>query len=141
MRLLLSLLVLAPLSAEAAMMEHYDLASLWQMSDEVILADEVFFPSSAAWSVTRTYQATKVYKGSLKVGDNVEVFNDAYDLNLPRSYSVSAGGEVKTLEPPTPETRVFLFLVAPRRGVSGYQKVPSGMRLIADGRVYRFEQQ
>jgi hypothetical protein len=149
MRYILALLaLLSPLSASAAMMPHYDLASLWHLSDEVVLAEEVSHttPPAASWNRTTTYRITKVYKGALSAGGSVEVYDDAYRLELPRLYLRTGPGAYSWEEPPARSPQAVLFLIAApaREGAPAgklYQKVFSGMRLIGGGKVYRVEQQ
>ncbi len=146
----LLLAVLAPAVAPAAPMDHYDLASLWFEAQQVVLADEVSHQYQLAeWNETTTYDVTKVWKGTLEVGARIEVFDDTYDLTLEPTWDTSDPQNLRQIPAPDREPRAILFLVpAPPRLVDEHRmtpeglwmKVPSGMRVVADGKVYRFEQ-
>ncbi len=133
----------------AAPMEHHDLASLWWEADHVVLAEERSRQYRVEeWNETVWYQVVEVYKGDLGPGEQVEVYDDAYRYELPMRWDFSDPQNPTPLPLPGIENRVFLFLRTspPRLIREGVQdsgplmKVPSGMRLIADGKVYRFEQ-
>ena len=146
----LLLAALAPAVAPAAPMDHYDLASLWFEAQEVVLADEVSHQYRIAeWNETTTYEVTRIWKGTLEVGAQIEVFDDVYDLTIDPTLDTSDPEHPRQIAAPEREARAILFLVpAPPRLVDEHHstpeglwmKVPSGMRILAGGKVYRFEQ-
>jgi hypothetical protein len=140
-----------PADALAAPMEQHDLASLWFEAGEVVMADEIAHGTEGAdWNEITTYRVTRSWKGTLAVGAELEVFDDAYDLTIDPTWDVSDPENPRQVPGPEREPRAILFLVpsAPRMIAEGqftraglWQKVPSGMRILADGKVYRFVQQ
>jgi len=151
---LLSLLLLSTcgpvLGADAAPMEHHDLASLWFLADHVVKAETISHQSRhEEWNTTTTYRLTHVYGGDLRAGDEVEVYDDAYRTTFQASWDLSDPEHPVERMPPRKDPEEILFLTpAPPRlireglmdGEGLFQKVPSGQRLLAGGRVYRFEQ-
>ena len=136
--------------AQAADMENYDLASLCYLSKEIVLAEEVSHQTRLiSWNETTTYKITKVYQGSLSVGKEIEVYDDAYRLDIGAPYQRDAAGVWKLGTAPAREKRVMLFLsmaddwkpLPDKPALTGlYRKTPSGIRLFADGKTYRVEQ-
>ena len=137
--------------AGSAPMEHHDLASLWFMADHVIRAEVVAQQARhEPWNTTTTYRVTHVYGGALVVGDEVEVYDDAYRTEIPPSWDwIEPDHPVERMPPPADPEQVLFLAAAPPRlireglldGEGLFQKVPSGQRLLAGGRVYRVEQQ
>jgi hypothetical protein len=77
------------------------------------------------------------------------VFDDVYDLTIEPTWDTSDSEHPRQIAAPEREPRAILFLVpAPPRMIDErhwtpeglWMKVPSGMRILADGKVYRFEQ-
>lgn len=149
--LLLGAVCCPAVTAKAAPMEHHDLASLWFLADHVIRAEPVSLQHRhEEWNTTTTYRVTHIYGGSLAIGDQIEVYDDAYRTVFQASWDYSDPEHPVERMPLRKDPVEVLFLVpAPPRlireglldGDGLYQKVPSGQRLLAGGRVYRFEQQ
>jgi len=131
-------------------MEHHDLASLWFEADHVIEAAEVSHQHRIAeWNTTTTYRVSRVFKGDLAGGAEIEVYDDAYRLEIEAAFDYRDPQHPVRIPAPEREDAVYLFLQAarPRRitetvtdGEGLYQKVPSGMRIVAGGGVYRMAQ-
>ena len=146
--ILLSLLLGLPSAGAAAPMEHHDLASLWFLADHVLEAEEISHQHRIAeWNTTTTYRVSRVFKGELATGAEIEVYDDAYRLDLEPGLGDPASPEL--VSAPEHSAVVYLFVesAAPRQitetttdGEGLYQKVPSGMRIVVDGGVYRFAQ-
>ena len=138
------------LPSTAAPMEHHDLASLWFLADHVVRAEPVSTQARhEEWNTTTTYRVIHVYGGELARGDEVEVYDDAYRTTFQASWDWSDPEHPVERMPLRKDPEEVLFLVpAPARlireglldGEGLYQKVPSGQRLLAGGRVYRVEQ-
>ncbi len=138
------------LPAAAAPMQHHDLASLWFLAEHVITAEEVSQQHRIEeWNTTTTYRVGRVLKGDLQPGVEVEVYDDAYSTEIPPQYDFSDPAAPLQVPAPPLEPTVYLFLeeAAVRlisEGVTDgeglYQKVPSGIRVVAGGGVYRVEQ-
>jgi hypothetical protein len=110
--LVFAAVVLGFANAHAAMMLHYDLAGLVLKSDTIVTADKLG---------PGRYRITRVVRGGAKVGDELAIYDGLYNTT----------GE--TVDP-----SVYLFL---EHGTDGKSYlVSSGMRVIAHGKVYRFEQ-
>ena len=147
----LALALLFPAGVPAAPMEHHDLASLWFEADEIVMADELAHGTEGAdWSEITAYRVTRSWKGALAVGAEIEVFDDAYNLTIDPTWDVSDPEHPQQVPAPEREPRAILFLEpsAPRMIAEGqftraglWQKVPSGMRILAGGKVLRFVQQ
>ncbi len=145
-----ALLLTWSVPALAAPMQHHDLASLWFLADHVIVATEVSSQHRIEeWNTTTTYRADRILKGDLAAGAEVEVYDDAYSGELAPLYDWSDPAAPVQLPVPELEPQVYLFIEpsAPRlisEGVTDgeglYQKVPSGIRVLAGGGVYRVEQ-
>ena len=131
-------------------MEHHDLASLWFMADHVVEAEEVSRQHRIAeWNTTTTYRVSRVFKGELAAGVEIEVYDDAYRLEIAPRHDYTDPDNPVLVPPPKRSATVYLFVdpAAPRQiteavtdGEGLYQKVPSGMRIVTDGGVYRFAQ-
>ena len=142
--------LLASAPAQAAPMEHHDLASLWFLADEIVMADEVSHGTEGAdWNETTKYRITRSWKGSLAVGAEIEVFDDAYRLDFEPTWDSSDPEHPRQIAAPVREPRAILFLEPSEARMiaegqytrSGlWEKVPSGMRILAGGKVYRFTQ-
>lgn len=137
-------------TVSAAPMEHHDLATLWFLAEEVVEAQEVAHGFELAeWNETTTYRVERTLKGTLAVEAEIVVFDDAWSTRIESSWDYSDSENPRQLPAPAFEGRVYLFLTAaaPRMIAEGrytreglWQKVPSGMRLVAEGGVWRFEQ-
>jgi hypothetical protein len=138
-------------TASAAAMHHTDLASLWFLAPVVVEAEEVSHQfEGAEWNETTTYRVTRTWKGDLEPDARIEVFDDTYRLELEPTWDdADPAGPRRVAAPERDTTRVYLFLEpAPARLIEEgrstreglWQKVPSGMRIVAGGGVYRFEQ-
>ena len=136
--------------ALAAPMQHHDLASLWFLADHVIVATEVSTQHRIeAWNTTTTYRVDRTLKGDLAPGEEVEVYDDAYSSEIAPAYDWSDPTAPVQLPAPELEPQVYLFLEPSGRrliaegvtdGEGLFQKVPSGIRVLAGGGVYRVEQ-
>jgi hypothetical protein len=129
-------------TAHAGNLTDYDLASLCEQATAVVMADEVAHPPGAySWETTTVYRVTKVYSGPLAVGDTVTLDDDSYSLS---GGDMSPGTSFGSDGVPPRETRDILFLEPGSKPDVGptppWDLVMSGRRLIAGGRVYRFEQ-
>ena len=118
----------------AAPMSDSDLASLWYLADVVVEGREQGYRTENYWE-HGTLVVTEVHKGRdrVKVGDRIDVALQAYS----REPALS-GDPVETNE-------VVMFLKWNERGDDyrpgrRYLPVPSGIRLIEDDVVYRFQQ-
>ena len=70
----LCMTLIGPGLLHAARMYHYDLASLALLSEHVVLAERGPERPLTKWTKAGTYTIKKVYGGSLKVGEEIEVF-------------------------------------------------------------------
>lgn len=147
--ILLSILAsAAPL--RAAPMEHHDLASLLFEAEHVVEAQAVSHQHLIEeWNTTTTYRVTRVLQGDLALDSEIQVFDDAYNYDIRPRYDWTDPAAPRALPVPELDPQVFLFLApAPPRQINEQQatpeglfhKVPSGMRIVAEGHVYRFEQ-
>jgi hypothetical protein len=132
--------MLAPAArTEAAMMVHHDLASLVMLGDAVVMAERGKARDVTPYVSATTYAITKVYAGKLAAGTSLEVLDDAYDETFDPGYGP---GDAK----PDPTVVLFIRKVDPAslapglENGPGWSVVPSGMRVMFSGRVYRFEQ-
>jgi len=135
--------LIGPALLHARMMYHYDLASLALMSDHVVLAERGPERPLTEWTKAGKYTIKKVYRGSLKVGQEIEVFDSGL-------YNISGkGGPWPRRKPLTLDPETVLFLQDrenPQRslrwlpGTLRFSIVSSGMRVLSEGKVYRFIQ-
>jgi hypothetical protein len=107
---------LAPRSAAARPMPHRDLAGLVMESDAVVVAERVSVEHPARYSEIGHYRVERALFGTMAKGMEVAVEQSLY-----------ATGRHNL------DKRAVLFLV---KG----ELVPSGMRVIEGGKVFRFEQ-
>lgn len=136
--------------ALAAPMQHHDLASLWFLADHVVVATEISSQHRIeVWNTTTTYRVDRILKGDLADGEEVEVYDDAYSSELAPTYDWTDPTAPVALPVPDLEPQVYLFLEPSAQrlisegvtdGEGLYQKVPSGIRVLAGGGVYRMEQ-
>lgn len=148
--LLLLLCISWALPTAAAPMQHHDLASLWFLAEYVVTAEQVSQQHRIEeWNTTTTYRVDRVLKGDIQAGAEVEVYDDAYSLEIPPQYDYSDPAAPVQVPASELEPMVYLFLEdAPPRliaegvtdGEGLHQKVPSGLRVVAGGGVYRMEQ-
>ncbi|MBI5499017.1 MAG: HEAT repeat domain-containing protein [Deltaproteobacteria bacterium] len=146
----LAILLAAPAGAAAAPMEHHDLASLWFLADEIVMGEEISHGTEGAdWNEITTYRVSRSWKGELEVGAEIEVFDDVYRLAIEPTWDLSDPASPRRIDPPEREPCAILFLVpSPARLIEEgrftreglWMKVPSGMRILAAGKVYRFVQ-
>ncbi|MBI5490400.1 MAG: HEAT repeat domain-containing protein [Deltaproteobacteria bacterium] len=146
----LAALLAAPAGAGAAPMEHHDLASLWFLADEIVMGEEISHGTEGAeWNEITTYRVSRSWKGDLAVGAEIEVFDDVYRLTIEPTWDWSDPENPQRIDPPEREACAILFLKpAPARMIEEgrftreglWEKVPSGMRILAGGKVYRFVQ-
>jgi hypothetical protein len=127
-------------SAHAAMMQHTDLTSLVLDSDEIVLARRAGERDGGPWSVINDHVVTKVYAGTLAPNDVVSLDYGAYSMTPLWGWGQREGGAPKMSD------AVVLFLVRPTKE-NGYNAAPggfwlahSGLRILYDDTVYRFEQ-
>ena len=133
---LVALLVVTCLGGKtgAAPMSDSDMASLWHLADVVVEGQEQGYRTENYWE-HGTLVVTEVHKGRdrVKVGDRIDVALQAYS----RAPAFS--------QDPVETNEVVMFLKwnertdAYRPG-NRYLPVPSGIRLIKDDVVYRFQQ-
>src|SRR5688500_14797153 len=133
---LVALLIVTCLGAKAgaAHMPDSDMASLWHLADVVVEGREQGYKTVDYWE-HGTLVVTEVHKGQgrVKVGDRIDVAMMAYSRKP--AFSQYA---IETDE-------VVMFLTWNERGDAyrpgnRYLPVPSGIRLIKDDVVYRFQQ-
>ncbi|MEI8256793.1 MAG: hypothetical protein WCJ30_14050 [Deltaproteobacteria bacterium] len=120
--------------ARAAMMEHTDLAGLAFQSDAIVAADRVGVTAVNQYVSNTTYRVTRVLAGSLAAGAT---------LTLGDSGCVMDGSPYGAAHPLPLDRSVVLFLsrVQPDpRLPPEWRIVPSGLRVMSGGLVYRFEQ-
>jgi hypothetical protein len=116
------LLIVAALAGSAAAhpMLHFDLAGLVRDSEAIVYAERIKLESPSQYSHIDHYRVTRVVKGKLAIGDEVAVEEELYGTD-----------RVKL------DKAAVLFL-APQHGK--LELVSSGLRVVKDGGVYRFEQ-
>ena len=143
--LLAPIVMLAILSAaptgRAAMMVHHDLSSLVSMSDAVVLAERGQDRDLTPYVSATTYKVKKVYMGTLEAGKSVEILDEGYTMDHPISLDVAL---------PAPDKDRVLFISKidkdglpadlKKSNPPSWSVVPSGMRIMISGQVYRFEQ-
>jgi hypothetical protein len=110
--LALAVLLVSRVGAANPVFAHHDHAGLVLSSDEIVVAERVA-PSR--------YHVVRVLHGRFAPGQEIEVHDAAYDVDWP-----------------TVDTTVVLFLVAVN-GDPAFYLVQSGLRVVRQGRVYRFE--
>ena len=118
----------------AAHMPDSDLASSWYLADVVVEGREEGYKTENYWE-HGTLVVTEVHKGRdrVKVGDRIDVAMMAYSRKPAFS------------QDPVETNEVVMFLKWNERGDAyrpgrRYLPVPSGIRLIKDDVVYRFQQ-
>jgi hypothetical protein len=102
--------VLATRRADAKMMEHYDLAGLVLRSESIAIVDRV---------APGRYHVVARLRGSIATGIELALEDSLYDF------------------PTGTDARMYAFLA--KRGI-GYELVPSGLRIVVNGTVNRYEQ-
>jgi hypothetical protein len=137
---MLAILSIAP-CGQAAMMLHYDLSSLVSMSDAVVLAEHGQERKLTPYVSATTYKIKKVYMGTLAAGKSIEILDDGYSMDHPLSLDVAL---------PAPDKDRVLFIGKidaaglptdlKKSNPPSWSVVPSGMRIMISGQVYRFEQ-
>ena len=128
-------------------LSHHDLASLVVMSEYVVLAEHV-----GEWDVKasdHTFSVLKVYRGAMLPGETITVKGiGQYDLTGERERMLSGVDSKKDGMKLDPNAVLFLMPAqsqdpAVRRTADGtrriYKVVASGLRVISQGTVYRFE--
>jgi hypothetical protein len=115
--LVIWLLVVGVGQADAKMMVHYDLAGLLVQSEAVVIAERI---GPAPADGASRYRVTRSLRGGLKPGAELELYDGHYNTRG------------RTIEP-----RAVLFL-STHDGKP--HLVPSGLRVIEKGKVFRFEQ-
>lgn len=120
-------------AADAGNLAHYDLASLSFISRSIVLVDEVSHQSRIeAWNKTTIYKVIKAYQGPLKIGQQVEVYDEAESpssTGKQRAVLFISPAEPREIKPGKPLLRGL------------YEAAPSGWRFLVEGMVYRVEQQ
>jgi hypothetical protein len=130
--------LLAPaIPAHAAMLKHYDLASLALIADVIVMAERTGGPDEAA-----EYRVLRVLAGQgLRTGEAITINQASYDV--PAEPESAWTGE--RLDGPV-EPAAILFLLRPEihapwsHSHPSWSLVPSGLRVFVGGRAYRFEQ-
>lgn len=115
--------------ARAAMMAHHDLASLALEADAIVRAERTGGPDDAA-----TYRVVRVLAGGgVRAGETITIAQSVYFVDARATFAPPLAGPV--------EPSAFLFLRAGRDpSQPAWSLVGSGLRLVAGGRAYRFEQ-
>lgn len=129
--LLALLLTASPRLAGAAMMRHHDLASLVLDSEAIVLARRGAVEPRQYYNLTH-HEILKVYRGSLTVGDDLAVSTDGYLLSRD-PWGVDDGTAAAMSD------QVVLFVRHHQRD-RDWRLTASGLRILVDGRVLRFEQ-
>jgi hypothetical protein len=119
-------------SAHAAMLRHTDLAGLVWRSEAIVIAERDETKDARTAQQATRYRVTRSFRGPLHAGDELSLDDG--------NYALDSGVSVKPLD-----TTVVLFLVrtpdAERSSApQPWMIVPSGLRIVSQGRVYRFEQ-
>ncbi|MEM7235694.1 MAG: hypothetical protein AAF517_26215 [Planctomycetota bacterium] len=117
--LCLAVLSLARVNAATVVLFQHDLPSLVHASKYVVVAERL--PKSRTAKET-PFRVTRVLKGPMLSGRKIDVLVEDYDLTTRGDLSF--------------DNETILFLAAHRDGDS-FVVVPSGMRVVAKGRVYR----
>jgi MYXO-CTERM domain-containing protein len=134
--LLSAVVALVATRAEAAMMHHHDLRSLFFMSDAAVKAVKLGERKIGPYQKVTSFRVLTSWQGALSKGDRIDVAGPSpYALTTP----FASGPE------PSPEDEMVLFL---QRADAGQRKrleaawlvAPSGLRIVLSGRVQRFEQ-
>jgi hypothetical protein len=129
LRPLLVLAALAPSPAGAAMMPHYDLASLALESAVIVRAERTGGPDEAA-----RYRVVRVLAGTgLRARETLTIDQSVYRFDANGSF---------TGQPITAplEATAILFLKRGHDASVPWRLVGSGLRVFAGGRAYRFQQ-
>jgi hypothetical protein len=126
------LLVLA-VPARAATLRHHDLASLALEADAIVVAERTGGPDEAA-----TYRVVKVLAGQrLRIGDAITINQRGYFIGKSDAVGICFTSCVD--EPIEPIAILFLHaMTSPSE--PAWRLVPSGLRVFAGGRAYRFKQ-
>lgn len=123
----LTALVVGTPPAQGAMMTHHDLASLVDASQVVVLAER-----TGGTDDLGEYRVTRVLAGSgLVAGATVRVAHQCYELR---------GAPHMGVPMPALDPTAVLFLARDPGDAAALRLVPSGLRIFAAGRAYRFEQ-
>jgi hypothetical protein len=125
-------LVFIPLEGRAIIMQHYDLESLALQAKSIVLAESDFHFSLVDGSKMTAFKVIKAFKGPLWSGQSILVGGlDSYVLDL--NFESSPFGQKLEAQPKL-DAGTFLFLDAEQ------DIVLSGVRVLSQGKVYRFEQ-
>lgn len=129
---------LAPSPASAALLPTHDLASLAYLAEHVVRATRTGERPGAHGSTITLLRVDHVYSGALERGATIEL-----DLGL---YGLEVDPFDRGSKRPAPGDPVVLFLARAPRSTGAASAEPelyvvsSGMRVLIDGRVHRFEQ-
>jgi hypothetical protein len=123
-----------PSVASARMLRHYDLRSLFLLSQRVIRGQKVSMRTTGGSGRATTFRVLHSYEGDLQKGDTVEIGG-------PSSYAFAGMGEASASQPVPEQLVLFLTRVSnPQPGAPAWHITTSGVRMIRDGKAFRFEQ-
>jgi len=125
--------VLLASTAQAALLPHTDLAGLVWQSNAVVIAERGAPAVVANGAHSTLYRVTRILRGSAKLGEELALFDDGYTLD--GSYQ----GAAHPL-PVSPTAVLFLKRATDDPTAPKVALVLTGLRLISDGKLYRFEQ-
>lgn len=132
MLIVLAVLCAAPF-ADAAMLSHLDLRSLFLSSEQVFEGKRISERTLASGGRATTFEVVRSYKGSAKKGERIEV-------NGPSAYAFAGMGEASARQA-VPEVLVLFVTKAPAPpGDPPWHITLSGVRMVQAGKAFRFEQ-
>jgi hypothetical protein len=124
-------------SARAKFMQHHDLASLAFQADAIVVAERTGGPDNAA-----AYHVVNVLAGQgLRVGDAITINQASYVVGAEGWFGERMDGPIEPIAILFLRYEPTRFPLALRRPSDpAWWLVHSGLRIIAGGRAYRFEQ-
>jgi hypothetical protein len=115
------------------MMRHHDLASLALEADAIVVAERTGGPDEAA-----VYRVVHVLAGQgLRTNDAIAIYQSGYVIDTTGERRWGAGVRV---DAPVSPIAILFLRAAIHPSDSAWSLVPSGLRVFAGGRAYRFEQ-
>lgn len=121
-------------AADARMMRHFDLRSLFIVSDAVVAVRRVAVAQISTHERVTTFEVVKSYAGPLERGAR-------FDVPGPTSYAFTDDGTPSASQDVPEALTLFLVRVkTPQPGAPAWTIVPSGIRMVVDGKARRFEQ-
>ena len=119
--LLMALAVALPRAATARPMPHFDLAGLVRQSDAIVLARRTAVETPSRYVRLVHYEVERALRGAIAPGTALAFDEFLYDTD---GHALAG------------EAVLFLY----RDGHGELQLLPSGLRVVEGGKVYRFEQ-